>query len=126
MIVGALRDAGLQAEAGDDHFETNAEDAVWLPEIGKRGWILLTKDKAIRTNQLERDALLKNNVAAFMLGRGNVPGAEMARIFISAMRSIQRVVRRYEVPVIASVAVSAKVTVLWADGAWLKPPKVVK
>ena len=47
VIVGALRDAGHQAEAGDDHFETNAEDAVWLPEIGKRGWILLTKDKAI-------------------------------------------------------------------------------
>ena len=61
-----------------------------------------------------------------MLGKGNVPGAEMARIFLAAMRSIHRVVRRYDVPLIASVAVSAKVAVLWADDGWLKPPKVVK
>jgi len=126
VIVGALRDAGVQAEACDAHFEPNAEDAAWLPVVGQRGWVLLTKDKAIRTNALERNALISNHVAAFMLGGGNIPGAEMARIFIASLRSMQRALRRYEVPFIASISKRCAVSIVWADGGWLKKPKVLK
>jgi hypothetical protein len=116
----------VRAEAGDAHFSPSAPDTEWLPVVGQRGWVLLTKDKAIRTNALERSALVTNNVAAFMLGRGNLPGVEMARIFIAAMRSIERALRRYEVPLIASVSAHCVVSVLWADRGWLSKPKVLK
>lgn len=124
--MGALREASLQAEAHDSHFDMNTPDTVWLPVIGQKGWVLLTKDKAIRTNELERQALVANNVAAFMLGRGDLPGAEMARIFINAMRTVERALRRYEVPFIASVSRTSVVSMKLVDGIWLSPPKALK
>ncbi|WP_437796354.1 hypothetical protein [Sorangium sp. So ce693] len=42
LVVEALRAAKL---AHDDHFAQNTPDAEWLVEIGRRGWVVLTKDK---------------------------------------------------------------------------------
>lgn len=58
---------------------------------------------------LERTALVANDVAAFMLGGGNLPGVEMARIFIASTRSIERALRRFDVPFIASMRRSSSV-----------------
>jgi PIN like domain len=93
----------MQIEAGDTHFAPNAPDTEWLPIVGQRGWVLLTKDKAIRTNALERKALISHQAAAFMLGGGNQPGAEMARIFVESRRRMERALRRFDVPLIASI-----------------------
>ena len=41
--------------------------------------MVLTKDARIRTNALEREALLSAGVAAFMVGSGDVTGPAMAR-----------------------------------------------
>jgi len=70
VLVTHLRAHGLQVEAHDDHFAADTTDAEWLGAVGRRGWVVLTKDKAIRRNTLEREALLEANVACFMLGRG--------------------------------------------------------
>jgi hypothetical protein len=95
----------------DDHFAQNTPDEIWLTEIGKRGWVLLTKDPRIRTNELERRALLDNNVAAFMLGRGEVSGARMVDVFIKALDGMHRPLRCFDVGLIASVALDGGVTV---------------
>lgn len=126
IVVGALRASGLTVEAHDSHFAQNTPDTAWLPEIARRGWVLLTKDKAIRTNVLEFEALINNRVAAFMLGRADLPGLEMAAIFTKSMRSVERALRRFEPPIIASVSKNCTVSVLWADGDWFEKPKVMK
>ncbi len=33
-----LREAGIQVERHDDHFEQNTPDEVWLPAVAKQGW----------------------------------------------------------------------------------------
>jgi hypothetical protein len=53
IVVDALRAAGETAHAHDEHFAADTPDADWLSEVGKRGWVVLTKDKEIRRNQLE-------------------------------------------------------------------------
>ncbi len=68
MVVAALRTAKEAVIVHDDVFPDDAPDVEWLSEVGKRGWVVLTKDARIRTNALERAALLDANVAAFMLG----------------------------------------------------------
>ena len=67
VVPMGLRKAGLEVEVHDDHFAQNTPDQEWLPEIGKRRWVLLTKDMRIQTNAIERRTLLDNKVAAFML-----------------------------------------------------------
>ncbi|WP_437876079.1 hypothetical protein [Sorangium sp. So ce513] len=126
LVVEALRAANLDVHAHDDHFAQNTPDAEWLVEVGRRGWVVLTKDKNIRVNALERLALLRANVACIMLGRGDLTAPAMAQIFIDALPLIQRVLRRFALPLAVSLSSGKSVRVLLADGEWLKPPKELK
>jgi predicted nuclease of predicted toxin-antitoxin system len=47
IIVETLLAAGLKVEIHDDHFAKNAADIEWITEVGRRGWIILTKDAKI-------------------------------------------------------------------------------
>lgn len=49
-VVSALRAAGVQTHAHDDHFAQDTLDVDWLTEVGRQGWVVLTKDKNIRAN----------------------------------------------------------------------------
>ncbi|XXX75943.1 hypothetical protein WMF30_50665 [Sorangium sp. So ce134] len=126
LVVEALRAAKLDVHAHDDHFAQNTPDAEWLVEVGRRGWVVLTKDKNIRVNALERIALTRANVACIMLGRGDLTAPAMAQIFIDALPLIQRVLRRFALPLAASLSSGRSLRVLLADGEWLKPPKELK
>jgi|GEM_PF-3415894 len=46
-MVRALRDDGCSVEWHGDHFEDTAEDPVWISYAAARGWVILTKDKAV-------------------------------------------------------------------------------
>ena len=56
-IATALQSSGIAVEIHDDHFGQNAIDVDWLPEVGRRGWVVLTKDARISKNHLERMAV---------------------------------------------------------------------
>lgn len=82
----------------------------------------MTKDPHIRSNQLERAALLENRVAAFMLGRGDITGSQMATLLLNARDPMYRALRRFHVAIIASISVESVVTVLFADSQKLDKP----
>jgi len=63
-IVGALRDAGLEVTTVPDEFGRGCLDVDWLPEAGQRGWVVLTKDKAMRRSPLELAVLQASRVLA--------------------------------------------------------------
>lgn len=126
VVAAPLKQAGLAVEIHDDHFPQNTPDTVWLREVGRRGWVVLSKDKDIGRNLLELRAILEGQVACFQLGRGDLGGAAMAAAFIAAMPRIQRALRRFHVPFVAAVAATGGVRVLLADGEWLNPPKELK
>jgi hypothetical protein len=87
---------------------------------------VLTKDARIRTNALERGALLSANVAAFMLGRGDMKGPQMAATFIAALPRMATILRRWDVPIVATVTAVGGVSVLYASGALLQRARLVK
>ncbi|MFO0756554.1 MAG: hypothetical protein U0359_08695 [Byssovorax sp.] len=126
IVVETLRAASQVVHAHDDHFAQNTLDTEWLTEIGRRGWVVLTKDKNIRSNQLELRALLQANVACVMLGRGNHTAEEMGKLFADHLRSIERALRRFHLPLVATLSTGGGLRVLLADGSWLDPPKQIK
>lgn len=66
----------------------------WLQEVGRRGWIVLTKDHRIRYRGPELAALQQAQVRAFVLTGGDLQGAEMGQIFVRALAAIKRFVRK--------------------------------
>ncbi len=74
---------------------------------------------------LELQALLSSSVAAFMLGRGDIGGPEMAAAFLAARSAMKKALRRWEVPMIGTVATDGHVSMLYLDGARLRQPRRV-
>lgn len=110
----------------DDHFARDTPDEEWLREVGSRGWVVLTKDKDIQRNELERRALVGASVACFMLGRGDLSGARMGSILVESLCSMRRALRRFSVPLAATVTASGHVRVLLAEGEFLRAPKDIR
>lgn len=111
-MAEALRQAGITVEMHDDHFPQAATDVEWLREVGRRGWIVLTRDTRIRYRSLERMALMQAGVRAFVLVAGNLSGPEMATAFVTALPAIRRFVARYQPPFIARVTRRGTVSLL--------------
>jgi len=69
FVTDALRNAGAHVEVHHEHFRSGAPDAEWLPVIGERKWIVLTKDRHIRRREIEINAIVNARVRAFVAGR---------------------------------------------------------
>lgn len=99
VIPAALRQAGVEVHIHDDHFPVNARDQDWLPVVGERGWIVLTKDQRIRYRELELAAVRMARVGLFTLTAKALPG-------------IRHFVARNSTPFIAKITRSASVS-MW-------------
>jgi hypothetical protein len=105
----ALRGLGAQVEMHRIHFDQEADDTIWLPEVASRGWIILSKDQF---NWLERRALIYSNGRAFLLRQASLPGAEQASIISGAMPRILRILKSTPAPFIARIYVTGKVILM--------------
>src|SRR2546430_10202386 len=74
-VPEALRLAGEQVIAFYERFSSGTRDQVWLPEVGRNRWILLTKDSRIRYRRNEMQALLASKTRSFVLVSSNLPGS---------------------------------------------------
>lgn len=113
-IVTALKSSGIAVEIHDDHFAKDAQDVDWLPEVGKRGWVILTKDARIGKNHLERMAVTNAGISMFTLASQNLSGQEMADIFLKSITKMQEFVRQHPAPFIAKVYRNGRVE-MWKD-----------
>lgn len=109
-VVEALRAAGADVRAHDDCFPQNATDVEWLETAGRRGWVVLTKDDAIRRHPHEREMIEAANVRAFVLTRQNLSGPEMAEIFVAALPQIRRRCASTTPPFICALARNGTLT----------------
>jgi hypothetical protein len=114
LIVETLRGAGLTVEIHDDHFSKNAPDVDWIPEIGQRGWVILTKDAKIGKNLIERLAVADASVRMFTLASQSLSGTDMADIFLNAIPEMKKFIYENPEPFIAKVYQGGKVKA-WKD-----------
>lgn len=103
-IIKTLKNEGLRIVCLKDRFKADADDEEWLPEIGVRGWVLLSRNKRIRYNPRQKDLLLRYSVRAFFLtSRKNLTGDQMAEIFLKALNGIHRYLQKYPGPFIVKI-----------------------
>jgi hypothetical protein len=119
-VPTALHDFGLCVERHRDHFNSNCEDHVWIPEVGRRGWVILTKDKSFKSRQLEVAAMMKANTAAFVLTNAGTTGAQNAATFIVAMRQIFELLKRTPKPFMANVTPAGEVKLVLTHDMMIK------
>jgi hypothetical protein len=64
-ILDALGASQVQYHRHRDHFARGTADEVWLQFVAERSWVVVTKDKRNRYNEIERDALRRHRVREF-------------------------------------------------------------
>lgn len=90
LLADALQELGANIRRHRNEFKDDEDDSVWLPEVGRRGWFVLTRDARIRYNPLEIKALTVAAVGAFVFVPKNLTGAEIASIISAALTVIER------------------------------------
>jgi predicted nuclease of predicted toxin-antitoxin system len=102
-IAEPLIAAGAVVRLHDDYFAQDVEDQDWLREVGKHGWLILTKDKRIRRRPIEREALLRANLKVICFMSGNVSFPEMSEIIAGALPAMLKTADRHRPPFIAGI-----------------------
>lgn len=78
ILPDRLRSLGATVEILSDHFNPNTRDVDWIPRIATRGWVILTHDRAITHNRLEREAVLSAGARYVCIAGANLRGVEIA------------------------------------------------
>jgi len=74
---------------------------------------LLTTDKQMRYNLLEKRALEENRICEFVFASGNLSGNEMAAALEIALRKIRWMWRRLKPPFVAAITKTGDVHLRW-------------
>ncbi len=101
QLAERLKEIDLNIEKHDDHFEQNTLDVVWLEECGNRDWVIISSDKAIKKNFLEKQALMKSNLASFFFTTANLISEQQFQIVEKAIKRIANVISSNKKPFIA-------------------------
>lgn len=103
LVRVALEGAGAVVKLVRDEFGEGAQDVDWLPEVGRRGWIVLTKDQRIRRRPAERAAFVTARARGFFLAAEGLRGPEVAELFAGQLPRMRKLVQQYTAPFIAIV-----------------------
>lgn len=112
-ILESLRKLAIPYERHLSHFTRGSPDESWLPTVGRNGWILLTADKRIRYNLLEKKALEQNGVREFVFASGNLSGDEMAAALDLAISKMKKMCRKFRAPFVATITKKGDVYLRW-------------
>ena len=81
--------------------------------VGSKGWILLTSDKRIRYNSLEKLALELYAVREFVFTSGNMSGQDMAAALERALNKMRNLCAKTRPPFVASLTRTGEVNLRW-------------
>src|SRR5580765_446358 len=117
-ILDTLTKLGIHFERHLAHFDRGILDETRLPLVGSKGWVLLTADKRIRYNFLEKHALEKHAleehaVREFVFTSGNMSGQDMAAALELALPKMRRLCHKLKPPFVASITRTGEVHFRW-------------
>jgi predicted nuclease of predicted toxin-antitoxin system len=104
VVASALREAGYKVEVLGDNFPSNCKDEEWLQEVGRRGWVVLSKDRNFRYRRFEWDAFQRAGVAAFVLTVGDLSGQAVSTLLLNCIDRIQRLVTTRTRPLLVTIS----------------------
>lgn len=92
---------GVNVEVHADHFLPDAPETEWLPEVSRRGWLILTKDDEIGRNFLEQMAIASSDAKVFVLSLRNLTGKKWQTYLyrlLNGWRSLPKVIKHHSLP----------------------------
>jgi predicted nuclease of predicted toxin-antitoxin system len=111
QFAEGLKELGLNVEKHDDHFPQNTLDIEWLEKCGENNWVVISSDKAIKKNFLEKQALMQSNLASFFFTSASLTTDQQILIVIKGLKRIANILASQKKPFIARLDKEGKVEV---------------
>ena len=114
QLVHILKILKVDARHLQDDFAPDTEDIDWLPEVGRKGWVVVTGDRRIAKKPPERKALEEANVIAIFMAKGFTGKHifDLVASFIKWWPDIERAAARVKPGTSLEVSVNGKVDIL--------------
>lgn len=78
----------------EQRFPHDSPDEEWLAVAGRQGWVVVTRDKRIRSRPREREAIRANGTGCFILAQKQVPTPWAALKIV--VPTLDEMVRRFD------------------------------
>jgi len=103
-VFDALQQKGLSVTRLRNHFPPDTPDHEWLPFVGRKGWILVSRNKWMRYNPREVTLIRKHKVRGFFLtGSKPLRGDQMASILVRALDRIFKFLQDHSGPFVVNI-----------------------
>lgn len=79
-------------------FKPETQDDVWIAECGKQGWAILSGDKGLEKNPVNRKAVIDAACKVFLFTDNNSKAEEWAAAIIMARKQIARIIEKNDGP----------------------------
>ena len=90
QVAEMLRSAGARVEVHLDHFPGDMLDVEWIPDVARRGWVLITKDQNIRRNPLERETYRAAELRGFVATGKDMNANELGELLVRCLAGMVR------------------------------------
>ena len=110
---------GIPIEIHDTYYDQFTPDDVWLPEVGAKGWVVLTQDPRFLYNDSEKEAIVSNGVACFVFILDGLKRWPKLQVIARVWDDIERIVARDTPPYIYRITKAGDVKRLYPPE---KPP----
>jgi len=112
VLDEALRAAGIPFVAHRDHFAPDTPDVEWIAEVGRRGWLVVTRDQQIRRRPNELAAVRAAGLHLFALTSGNLSAADTAALVVRAWPRMKTAAATTSAPALWSVTRAGEVRLI--------------
>lgn len=90
-MIKMLRGIDAVFQRHDTFYKPDEDDHIWIPSVASHGWVIITGDKGIEKDGINRQSVVDSKAKVFLLDDSHSRGAEWAASLVLAYRRIMKV-----------------------------------
>lgn len=101
-----------------DHFDSGLPDTVWIPEIARRAWIIVTGDIQTKFKSVEIETIVLSHARILhVVNRQTATHPVLAQNFVNTLPRITSFLRNNPAPCLATITRPSKKEDYWSGEA---------
>jgi len=90
-VANALKEVRGDVAWLEDLFPHDVKDEAWLKAAGENNWLVITRDRKIKTRPGERRAFIANNVGDFcLISKATLTRWDLLKLLVTTLDEIER------------------------------------
>lgn len=98
-------------------FPDRTPDRIWIPDVARRGWIIVTRDRRLQSRHIEWMSFLRAKARVLWFKGDRASNIEIMEGFLSALAVIDKMTSELQPPYILKVTPAGAVEQIYPEKA---------